>query len=105
MTSKDYARIAAQSLSLIGDLRRAEKTLDTLANESKELVTQKPDEGTVAFLGRLASAAHEARYDAMKKETLEQVAKAIDPKTPASSIHQPTTRMGRMLSNLAHVVG
>lgn len=105
MTSNDYARIASQALSLIGDLRRAEKTLDKLSSEAKDLVTQSTDEGTVAFLGRIASAAHEARYDAMKKETLEQVAKAIDPKSPTSSIHQPTTRMGRMLSNLAHVVG
>lgn len=105
MTSKDYARIAASSMSLIGDLRRAQKQFDALAAESKDLVTQHDNETSIAFLGRIAAAAHEARYDAMKKETLAQVQKAVDPTSPEPNIHQPTTRVGRLLSNLANVVG
>lgn len=104
VSSREYAKLVEQSLTLIGDIRAAQQKLETTLDLASELgvnIKQGDTETNIAYLARIAADATEKKHDQQKAESLEEIAK----ETEGLRSSRKRTIFGRALNSLANLAG
>lgn len=104
ISSKTLSSIRQSSLTLIGDIRAAQRNCDALFEQAREagiLPQRGENETEIAYLAKIAANATEAEADVRKQETLDEVKEIT---TGQRRVGHSTT-VGRFFGKLANIAG
>lgn len=106
ITSREYAALKGQCLSLIADLRNCQLKLDETYDKVQAMgLSARPQdkESELAYLGRVAAECTEREHDEMRAEELSRVREATTGER--RYVSQPKSFLGRSFNKIAQVIG
>jgi hypothetical protein len=104
ITSAQYASLATKALTLITDIRSAQKRADAIYAQADTLgiaSAAQPNGTEIMVLARIAAMAVEQKHDAMKVEAMAEVTQVTEGRRTSG----PSTWIGRKLTSLANIAG
>lgn len=104
ITSAQYASLASKALTLIGDIRAAQKRADAIYAQADAIgISSAPleKENESHLLARIAATATERKHDAMKLEAMDEITQVAEGRRTSG----PSTWIGRKLTSLANIAG
>ena len=106
ITSRDFAQLKGQCLTLIADLRNCQLKLDETYDKVQAMgLSSRPQdkESELAYLGRVAAECTEREHDEMRSEELNRVREATT--GTRAYVSTPRSFLGRSFTKLAQVIG